>query len=181
MADYTPYVPSYPSMAPTASSFNYQPPTQNLQTILGGLQGTGSTFGMPWAPGYTAQPGITTPMGRGVSQLNPQGVNPFPFRGGPVTPARPAAPAAAPAAPAMDPQTAIRLASQNNLRARLGLSPLAPGTPQYQQWMRSQNQMPAWAGPAERAGGGIGNAGPPSGGRDPYGNDATGGSMGGHL
>jgi hypothetical protein len=163
---YTPYQPSFPTMAPTASQFNYQPPPANdLQTILGGLKGTGSTFGMPWSPGYTAQPGITTPMmgrGRGMlpSPLNPAGVNPAPF--GPVGP--PAKPAnqfggAGMGIAGMDPAMQLKLNMTNHTRQMFGMPPLAPGTPEFANWMHQQNMMPAWAGPAGQGGGGGGPGG----------------------
>ena len=138
MTPYTPYVPSFPSMGPTASQFNYVPPTQSLETILGGLHGTGSTFGMPWAPGYTAAPSIGTPMR-------------------PTAPTAPVSPI--PPGPTLDPAMAARLAMQNRARSMLNMPAITPGTPQYQQWMMNYNKQQALRGmwsPAERSGGGMG-------------------------
>jgi hypothetical protein len=149
--NFTPYQPSYPSMNPTASQFNFQPPTQNLQQILGGLQGTGSTFGMPWQAGYTAQPGMAA---------HP-------------VPARPAAPAAGGfAAPGQAPPPG--LAWHNQVLAKLGLPPIQPGTPQYQQWMMNQQRQGQnpWD-PAGRAGSGIG------GGMGGFGGGGGGGAFAG--
>jgi len=56
------------------------------------------------------------------------------------------------------------LAWTNQVRQRLNLPPLIPGTPQYQQWLWNQNRMGGWGGPPGAAGGGQGHIGSPSGG-----------------
>ena len=187
---YQPYTPSYPSMNPTASSFNYQPPAQDLQSILGGLKGTGSTFGLPWQPGYTAQPGITTPMvpqpgvptTGPVGPLNPAGVNPRPYGPAPVAPQPPVVPPAGGGGGIQDLQNQSSLLFHNNFRSKLGLPPLTPGTPQYQQWLMNQQRnggMPAWM-PPERAGSGMGG-GMGGAGRASSGGSFAGGSHGGDI
>jgi hypothetical protein len=154
------FSPSFPSATPSAPAFNYQPPPANdLQTIMGGLKGTGSTLGLPWAAGNTQQPGITTPMGRTGGPLNPNDVNAYPFRGGP--PGQPAAPAA-PQQPGFgQPQLPYyaqhALAMTNHARAQMNMPPIAPGTPEFGQWQKQQNLSPAWANTA----GGIMGPGAP--------------------
>jgi hypothetical protein len=70
------------------------------------------------------------------------------------------------------------LAWANQVRQRLNLPPLVPGTPQYAQWLLSQNQQqgPYGAGGPGAAQGGVGRAGPPSGGT--YGGGSLGGGPG---
>jgi hypothetical protein len=175
---YQPYTPSFPSMGPTASQFNYRPPPRNdLQTIMGGLHGTGSTFGLPWQAGYTAQPGITTPMTGDVGPLNPGGVNPHPY--GPVTPPVTPPVAGGGGVPGLDVQGQFDLNSHNNLRSKLGLPPIGPGSPEYTSWLQNRNRMPSWAEPADRSGGGIagGRGGYPGG----HGGSFAGGSGGGDI
>jgi hypothetical protein len=155
------FTPSFPQMAPTAPAFNYKPPAGNdLQTIMGGLKGTGSTLGLPWAAGNTAQPGITTPMGRTGGPLNPAGVDAFPYGGGPPKP--PVAPAAQPQHQGFDmssmPYYAQHaLMATNHARSQFGMDPIAPGTPEFGAWQKRQNLSPAWANTA----GGIMGPGSP--------------------
>lgn len=158
------FTPSFPSMAPTAPAFNYNPPAGNdLQTIMGGLKGTGSTLGLPWAAGNTAQPGITSPMGRTGGPLNPNNVNAFPYGGGP--PGAPAAPAA-PTTPGQGGQMNMPWFAQqalnmsNAARSKFNQPPIAFGTPEFAQWQKQQNLSPQWA---NVAGGVMSGYGPQQG------------------
>jgi hypothetical protein len=128
---YTPYKPSFPSMAPTAQPFNYKPPAESLQHILGGLKGTGSTFGMPWQAGYTAQPGITAPMMQRARPVRSAGLDPHPFtrRGSGATFRRPRRPRRRWKLSGSRAELCggNALNQTNHTRSLFGMPPLAPG------------------------------------------------------
>src|SRR5215472_16093706 len=88
-----------------------------------------------------------------INQITPYGTVTYSF-GTPVAGATGAPAGTAPAAAAIAPDP--RLAGTNQIRQRFGLSPLVPGTPQYNQWLLSQNLRGGGWGPPGAAQGGAG-------------------------